>query len=175
MNNLPTSRRQLLSLALVLLVPVLLSLALVCWAPPKPGQTPADTLIAAGIAGLVLMLMAAILAACALRHGIGITPEVLTVKHSMYTLKLARAAVTSATVRELPSMDAAGLAIRKNGTALFGYYSGWFWGTRGALVFCAVSTHPIYLVTFEGSAACRQLVLSASPEVARRIAAWAST
>ncbi|GAB2844717.1 hypothetical protein GCM10027277_10770 [Pseudoduganella ginsengisoli] len=174
MTKLPTSRRQLAYMALVLFAPVVLTVALVCWAPPKPGQTQADMWIAVGVVALLVVMMTAILSLSALRHAIDITPDTLVVKHSMYTLKLERAAVTSATVRELPSMDAARLSTKKNGTALFGYYSGWFWDTRSNLTFCAVSGQPVYLVAFEGSAKCRQLVLNASPEVAQRIAAWAN-
>jgi hypothetical protein len=173
-QTLPTSSRQLLYMALVLFAPLLLAAALIGWGPVKPGHTPTGTLVAACVVGAVALLFAAIVAACALRHAIGITPGALVVKHGMYTLKIDRAAVTSATVREIASVHDAGLSTRKNGAALLGYYSGWFWGRRGELVFCAVSTAPVHIVTFEGSAKCRQLVLSASPDVARAIAAWAA-
>lgn len=172
MKNIPTSPRQLVYMALTLFAPLLLTVALICWAPAKPGQTQADTLVAAGVVAGVVVLFAAILAVSAMRHAIDITPGALVVKHSMYTLTVNRADVTSVTVREIPAIADARLSTRKNGTALFGYYSGWFWDTRGALTFCAVSAHPIYMVTLEGNAPCRQLVLSASPEVARAIGAW---
>ena len=112
-----------------------------------------------------------------MRHTIAITPDAMTVRHSVYTLKLDRAAVTSATVRQIGAIDEAGLTTRKNGTAFCGYYSGWFWNAHGGMVFCAASvrpSQPLCVVTFEGRANCRQLVLSASPEVARAIAAWAA-
>jgi len=174
MKNLPTSPRQLVYLALTLFAPMVLSAALVAWAPAKPGHTPADTLIAGGVVAGVVLLLGAIMAAAAMRHAIEITPGAIVVRHSMYTLTLERAAVTSATVRAIASMDEAGLATRKNGTALFGYYSGWFWDKRGALTFCAASASPLYLVTLEGDAKCRHLVLSASPDIAHDIAAWAN-
>lgn len=172
MKNIPTAPRQLVYMALTLFAPLLLTVALLCWAPAKPGQTHADMLVAAGVVGAVILLCAAILAVSAMRHAIDITPDALVVKHSMYTLTVNRADVTSVTVRELQSINEAGLSTRKNGTALFGYYSGWFGDTRGALTFCAVSAHPIYMVTLDGNAPCRQLVLSANPEIARAIGAW---
>jgi hypothetical protein len=150
-----------------------LSAALVAWAPAKPGHTPADTLMAGGVVAGVVLLLAAIMAAAAMRHAIEITPGAIVVRHSIYTLTLDRAAVTSATVRAIASIDEAELTTRKNGTALFGYYSGWFRDKRGALAFCAASATPLYLVTLEGDTKCRQLVLSASPEIARDIAEWA--
>lgn len=174
MKNLPTSPRQLLYLALSLLTPMLLSVALICWAPAKPGHTPNDTLIAVGVVVVIVLLFAAIVAAAAMRHAIDITPGAIVVRHSLYTLTLERAAVTSATVRAIDSIAEAGLTTRKNGMALFGYYSGWFRGRRGAPTFCAASATPLYLVTLEGDTKCRQLVLSASPGIARDIAAWAN-
>ena len=174
MNNIPTSPRQLLTFALVMLGPMVLAMAAICWAPAKPGHTPSDTWTAAVLVGAATLLLGALVAASAFRHAIVITPATLTVKHSVYTLTLSRADVTSATVRELRSIGEAGLTARKFGTAILGYYSGWFWGARGALTFCAVSATPLYLVTLEGSAPCRQLVLSAGPDIARDIAAWAA-
>ncbi len=173
-NNIPVARRQLVHMALVMLGPLVLSIAAICWAPAKPGQTPSDSVVAFAIVGAVGLLLVALLAAAATRHTIAITPAAITVRHSVYTLQLHRGAVMSASVREIGSIGEAGLSTRKNGTAFSGYYSGWFWNLRGGLVFCAASARPLYLVTFEGHAQCRQLVLSASPEVARAIAAWAA-
>lgn len=174
MRNLPISSRQLLFMSMVMLGPVVLSMAVMYWVPAKPGHTPSDNWTAALVLGVAALLLAGLVAASAFRHAIDIRHDLLTVRHSVYTLKLARADVTSVTVRELGSISEAGLTARKFGTAIFGYYSGWFWGARGALTFCAVSATPVYLVTVEGSAKCRQLVLSAGPDVARELAAWAA-
>lgn len=174
MKNLPISSRQLLSMSMVMLAPLVLSVAVMYWAPAKPGHTPSDTWTAALVVGATALLLAGLVAASAFRHAIEITPDFVTVRHSVYTLKLARGDVTSVTVRELGSISEAGLTGRKFGTAIFGYYSGWFWGARGALTFCAVSATPVYLVTLEGKATCRQLVLSAGPDVARELAGWAA-
>ncbi|KAB8044627.1 hypothetical protein [Janthinobacterium aquaticum] len=71
-------------------------------------------------------------------------------------------------------MDQIGLSI-KNGVAAFGYYSGWFWGRHGELIFCALSKSPVYLVKFDGASKCRQLEISASPEMIRDIKQWGNS
>ena len=120
--------------------------------------------IAVGVSGMLI--------AAAKRHVIELSQDLLVVKHSLYTLAVPRKEVASASIREVSSLDKIGLSTRKNGIVAFGYFSGWFWNTQGKLTFCAFSTLPVYLLTFEGSAKCRQLILGASPEMIRSIEAW---
>ena len=75
--------------------------------------------------------------------------------------------------RDSGTLSEIGLALRTNGVAGFGYLSGWFRRVGNEKIFCAVSQGPLWLLTFEGSAGCRQLALSASAETVRRIEEWA--
>ena len=174
-DDIPVSSKQVLYLALLIFLPLALSAAMIHWAPPKPGQTELDNLLAFGIVGAIATVLFGMLVIAAKRHVIEISRDVLVVKHSLYTLALERSEVESAKAREVNSLDQLGLSTRKNGIAAFGYFSGWFWGAHGNITFCALSRWPVYLVTFEGTTKCRQLALSASPEVVRRIEVWANS
>ena len=174
MNDIPVSSKQIRNLALIGFIPLALAVAVIFWAPPKAGQTASDAWLAAAIVGVIAIGLFGLIAVTAMRHSIDVTPAALVIRHSMYTLVMERSAVKSATVREIKSLDQLGLSTKKNGVAAFGYFSGWFRGTRGELTFCALSTWPAYLVTIEGDAKCRRIALSASPELARSIEAWAS-
>jgi hypothetical protein len=166
-DDFPPSPRHVLLLALILFAPLALSLAALWFAAPRPGQAPL-------VLEIVLLAFAAIIVAVARRHSVEIAPDRLTVRHSLYTARIARSDVASLSVQELAAPHQLGLALRTNGIAAFGYLSGWFRRAGGGRTFCAVSRGPLYLVTFEGGARCKYLALSASPELARRIAAWAA-
>ena len=168
-SDIPVSSRQILYLTLLTFAPLLLAFGVIAWAPSKPGQS--DTL-AVWIVGAVSLLLLAMIATTVKRHAIEITGKALVIRHSMYTLRIERSAVVSASVREVGSLDQLGLSTRKNGIAAFGYLSGWFRGAQGDLTFCAISARPLYLITFNGSANCRRLAISASPDVVRAIEAW---
>jgi hypothetical protein len=161
----PPSLRQLLLLALILFTPLVFTFWAMSRSAPQPG--------ALATVGVVTVGFMAILYFVAARHAVDVTPERLTIRHSVYTLKIERSQVTGVSVRQADSVARLGLAIRTNGIAAFGYYSGWFRRSGNHKVFCAVSQGPLYLLDFEGSAKCRQLALSASPETIRRIEDWA--
>lgn len=171
-NNIPLSARQVTYLTLVMFLPLLVAFAALAWAPPKPGQTPSDTQTAAWVVGTISLLLLGIVIAVVKRHTVELTSDTLVVRHSLYTLRLSRNAIVSASVRQVASVDELGLSARTNGVAAFGYLSGWFKGIRGDAVFCAISQQPVQLITFEGKTPCRSLAISASPDVARRIEQW---
>jgi hypothetical protein len=124
------------------------------------------------VLGIISIGLFALLAIVARRHAVEITADAIVIKHSLYTLVLARDAVRSVQTHKVSSVDQLGLSTRKNGIAAFGYLSGWFWGAHGDLTFCAVSQWPVYLIRFEGGSKCRQIALSASPEAIRSIENW---
>ena len=170
--DIPISSKQLFYLALLILLPLALAVAAVFWAPPKPGHGKSDGVLALAIIGVIAIGISGMLITAAKRHVLELSQNLLVVKHSLYTLTLQRHDVASASIRAVSSLDQLGMSTRKNGIAAFGYFSGWFWNTQGHLTFCAFSTLPVYLITFEGSARCRQLALGASPEMIRSIEAW---
>lgn len=170
--DIPVSSRQMLYLALVIALPLVFSLAVLAWAPPKPGQSPSASIVAAGIVAAVALGLLGLFVAMMKRHAIEITRETLVVRHSLYTLSIERASVTAVSVQEVASVNQLGLSTKSNGIAAFGYFSGWFRAARGEPVFCAISARPLYLITFEGSTPCRQLAISTSLDVANRIAEW---
>ncbi|WP_374580047.1 hypothetical protein [Pseudoduganella sp.] len=161
----PPSSRQVSLLALILFAP----LSLTAWAllatSPKPAGLATVAVIAVGFVAILYFIVA--------RHAVELTPSRLKVKHSLYTFSLERSEVSALRVSELASADQIGLALRTNGVAGFGYLSGWFRRVGNEKIFCAVSQGPLWLLTFEGSAGCRQLALSASAETVRRIEEWA--
>ena len=167
-HAIPVSARQMACLGLIMLVPVALAFIFVFLAPPKPGQGAP----AAAILGAVLLIIAGIFAAAVLRHGIEFRPGALTVRHSLYTLRVDRTDILD--IRPLQSLAELGLSTRTNGIAAFGYFSGWFRRARGERTFCAVSALPVYLITLKESVGTRYLALSAGPELARSLEAWAS-
>lgn len=171
-RDIPVSSRQILYLTLVIFVPLLLAAGVIVWTPAKPGQS--DSAVAFGIVGAISALLLGMVIAAMKRHAIELTRDALVIRHSLYTLLIERNSVTSASVREVTSVDQLGLSTRKNGIAAFGYFSGWFRGAHGDLTFCAISKRPLHVIAFEGSAKCRRLAISASPEVARSIAAWSA-
>lgn len=124
--------------------------------------------VGATLAGLLVVLYFILT-----RYSVAITPEQLVVRHSIYTFKLARSEVKAVSARQVAASADLGLVIRTNGVAGFGYLSGWFRRIGNEKTFCAVSQGPLWLLTFEGSAKCRQLALSASPETIRSIEDWA--
>lgn len=174
-NDIPVSSKQVLYLAILIFLPLALSVAAVLWVPKKTGYTKSDDLWALGIVGAIAAILLGMLIVAAKRHVIEFSRDTLVVKHSLYTLALNRSEVESAKVSEVNSLDKLGLSTRKNGIAAFGYFSGWFWGMHGNLTFCALSRWPVYLITFEGTAKCRQLAISASPEMTRNIELWANS
>ena len=173
-NDIPTSPRQILCLALTIIAPLLFAAALVAWAPEKPGRQGGETLLAAAIIGFILVALLAMVVATARRHVVELNGDVLVIRHSVYTLTVNRRHITSADLDEVRSIEQLGLSTRKNGIAAFGYFSGWFQSTHGELTFCAISKAPLYLITFDGHVKCRQLAIGASAETARSIVAWAN-
>lgn len=172
-NDIPVSLRQVFYLAFTIFMPLLLAAVLIIWVPSKPGQTGSDFVIAAGVLGIVSIVLLVLVVVVAHRHAVEIVDDAIVIKHSLYTLVLERNEVNLAHTSKVNSIDQLGLSTRKNGIAAFGYYSGWFWGAYGDLTFCAVSKWPVYLIKFEGSSKCRQIALSASPEVISSIENWA--
>ncbi|HEY5798993.1 MAG TPA: hypothetical protein VIT92_02175, partial [Burkholderiaceae bacterium] len=122
---------------------------------------------------LTLLAFIAIIAAVARRHAVEIQAAQLTVRHSLYTFSIKRSEVDAVSVIELADPGQLGLSIRTNGIAAFGYLSGWFRRGSSGRTFCAIAKGPLYLVSFEGRASCKHLALSANPELASAIAAWA--
>jgi len=164
-NTLPPSMRQVMLLALILITP----LALVIAAMSHSGVNTAEFVLGALIAGFLVLLYFVVT-----RHAVEISPERLTVRHSIYTVAIERSAISAAKVQQVRTAGCLGLAVRTNGIAAFGYLSGWFRTGDSRRAFCAVSQNPLYLVTFEGNPDCRQLALSADADVARQIEAWAA-
>lgn len=164
-SNFPPSARQVALLALIMLAPLGIAMAAIS----RTASTPALVIL-----GIALLVLAAILVFVMARHSVEVSPERLTVKHSLYTLAVERRAVGTVKIQQVRTIGCLGLAVRTNGIAAFGYLSGWFRTRDGSRAFCAVSQGPLYLVTFEGQAECRQLALSASPDIAAKIEAWAA-
>ncbi|WP_300755948.1 hypothetical protein [Janthinobacterium sp.] len=173
-HDVPVSRRQIVYLAAMIAIPLALAVSAIFFAPLKPGQTERSTFLGLGIVGLIVLIVGWMLMTAVLRHAIALHPDALVVKHSMYTFHILRSEISAIKVTPIDSVGQLGLALRKNGIAAFAYYSGWFWGRKNELIFCAISTYPVYLLTFDGTAKCRQLALSASPAVAERILQWAA-
>lgn len=174
-NDIPVSSKQIVCLSLTVFIPLALALIVVFWAPAEPGQMKSDGMLEAGILGAIAISLLGMIVATARRHTMELSRDMLVIRHSLYTLVIERSTVDLAKARAITSIDQLGLSTRKNGIAAFGYFSGWFRGVNGDLTFCALSKWPVYLITFEGSGKCRRLALSASPDVARSIEAWAST
>ncbi|KQW87050.1 hypothetical protein ASC94_26860 [Massilia sp. Root418] len=170
--DIPVLPRQLFYLAVTLIAPLVLTISLVILPPLKAGQGTDSRWVALGIAAAILTALTGVLFASAKRHEVELSEQLLVIRHSLYTLVVQRGAVKLATVRQVTSTDALELTSRKNGIALFGYLSGWFWSSNGALTFCAVSAMPAHVITFEGDAKCRKLILSASPETVQDILRW---
>lgn len=164
----------MLYLALAFFVPVLFAVAVMTFAPAKTGQATGSNLVAQGIVLAVVLLLIGIFLATARRHVIEVTPDKLVVKHSLYTLVVQRSEVSGVRIRQITSMDQLGLSTRKNGIAAFGYFSGWFWGAHGKLMFCALSKLPVQLISFDTKGACKYLALSADAEMAHMIEQWAA-
>lgn len=161
----PPSARQAWLLALILFAP----LGIVFWLMLTAAHGSAGlVVVGATLAGLAVV-MYFILS----RHSVAIAPDQLVVRHSIYTLKLARSEVKAIGACQVASLDDLGLVLRTNGVAGFGYLSGWFRRVGNGKTFCAVSQGPLWLLNIEGSAKCQQLALSASPETIRRIEDWA--
>lgn len=173
-NRIPMAFRQIVYLAVTIVLPLAFAAVMVAIAPPKPGQTATDNIVALSIVGTVAIGLAAMFMLALMRRSVDMTADMLTVKHSLYTLRVGRADFVSMDVRQISSLDQLGLSTRNNGIAAFGYLSGWFSDIHGGVIFCAVSEKPIYLVTFEGQLKCRQLVLSANPDVVVRLKEWSS-
>lgn len=174
-NDLPVSWRHIMYLAATVFGPIVFSVGVILWTPPKPGSTESGNLVAASIVGFISLGLLAIIVATAKRRVIEISADSSVVKHSLYTLRIERSSVSSISVKEITGIEQIGLSTRKNGIAAFGYFSGWFHTMNGDPAFCAVSEWPVFLITFEGSLKCRHLALSASPPVVQSIAAWAET
>jgi hypothetical protein len=173
-HDVPVARRQLMYLAAVTAIPLALTVLAIFFAPLKLGETERSIFLGLGIVGLVVLIIGWMLMTAVLRHTITLHADALVLKHSMYTFQLQRSEISAIKVSAIDSVEQLGLAIRKNGIAAFSYYSGWFWGRKNELIFCAVSTYPVYLISFEGTAKCRQLALSATPAMAERILKWAA-
>lgn len=163
-NNFPPSSRQVWLLALIMLLPLGIAIAIVSRSAAPP---------VLAILGAALLVLVVILFFVMSRHTVEVGPERLTVRHSLYTLSIDRSAVSAAKIQQVRTISCLGLAVRTNGIAGFGYRSGWFRTNDSSRAFCAVSQGPLYLVTFEGFADCRQLALSANADIAGKIAAWA--
>ncbi|MRV74969.1 hypothetical protein GJ700_24960 [Duganella sp. FT92W] len=174
-SDIPVSLRQVLYLALTMFVPLLFTVALVSFAPTKPDATAASKLVAMAIVGTVVLGLIGVLVSTIRRHVVEMTQDSLVVKHSVYTLVVERREIAGIRIRQITSMDQLGLSTRKNGIAAFGYFSGWFWGLHGDIMFCAMSKWPVQLISFEGDVKCRHLALSADSELARKIEAWAAS
>ncbi len=165
MTTFPPTLRQVTLLALIMLVPLGVSIAAVSHSASTPTMV---------ILGVVLLVFLAILFFVASRHSVEVGPERLTVRHSLYTFSIDRRAINAAKVQQLRTNGCLGLAVRTNGIAAFGYLSGWFRTSDGSRAFCAVSHGPLYLVTLDGSPDCRYLALSGNADVAGKIEAWAA-
>ncbi|XLZ69335.1 hypothetical protein ABT364_22805 [Massilia sp. SR12] len=161
----PPSARQAWLMALILFAP----LGIVLWLMLTASHGNAGVVVVGVTLAGLMVLMYFILT----RYSVLITPEHLVVRHSVYTLKLARSEVKAVSACQVASLDDLGLILRTNGVAGFGYLSGWFRRVGNRKTFCAVSQGPLWLLNIEGSAKCQQLALSASPETIRRIEDWA--
>jgi len=164
-NSFPPSPRQVWLLALIMLAPLGVAIAAVS----RSAAPPVLVILAAA-----LLVLVAILYFVMTRHTVEVDAQRLTVRHSLYTLSIERGAVGTAKIQAVRTVGCLGLAVKTNGIAAFGYRSGWFRTNDGSRAFCAVSQGPLYLVTFEGYADCRQLGLSANADIAGKIEAWAN-
>ncbi|WP_338761698.1 hypothetical protein [Massilia sp. METH4] len=171
-NELPVSRKQILYLALAVFVPLLFAVAVIWWRPSTAGDAESDQARAAAVLAVMAIGLGAIVAAAAHRRAVELDADVLVIRHSVYTLALDRSRIASAAVKEVATVEELGLRTRANGIAAFGYLSGWFRTRHGQLMFCAISAWPVYHIALDGEAECKEIALSASPELARRIAAW---
>lgn len=158
--NLSVLPRQIASLVLLTVGPLFLAMAAILWNRAS--------LVGVAIILAVGLLVLGMIASVVMRHSVEVSGNALVVKHSMYTLRVERSALRA--VQHITSPEQLGLSTKKNGIAAFGYYSGWFSGTRNETIFCAVSTLPADVLSLEGHPKCQRLAISSNPLVA----AWAA-
>ncbi len=167
-----TALGQLVGIALLMGVPVGIAAYLLM---QKSRARVADTGWDPGmmIVAMTVLLIVSVCGAMILRRSIELYPDALTVRHSYYTLKIARKDVSAVEVTELQAVGELGLTLKTNGVAAFGYLSGWFRTRTGAKIFCAVSARPLYLVTFTSTRLdCAMLALSCSSAMAEKLRRW---
>lgn len=125
------------------------------------------------IVAMTVLLIITVCGAMVGRRSIELGSDELAIRHSFYSIKIARHDVSAVEVEELKSMDELGLTLKTNGVAAFGYLSGWFRMRNGARIFCAASAKPIYRVTFSSARLnCSTLALSCSKDMAESIRRW---
>lgn len=169
---LATAWGQIVGIALLMGVPVGIAFyMLVVNAPPRAlekGWSPGMVIVM-----ITVLLVLTVLFALIFRRSVELSDEALLVRHSYYSITIARKDVTAIEATELKSVAELGLTLKTNGVAAFGYLSGWFRTRTGAPIFCAVSAKPIYLVSLTGARlACPTLALSCSADMAEKIRRW---
>ncbi len=162
-----TAWSQVVGIILLMAIPVGIA-AFMMMQNSRGGANP-GTLIVAMTVLLIVTVCGAIIA----RRSIELSADELSIRHSYYSLKIARRDVSAVEVTKLASMSELGLTLKTNGVAAFGYLSGWFRLRTGARIFCAVSAKPIYRVTLTAARLdCTTVALSCSEEMAESIRRW---
>lgn len=155
-------------LALAFGIPALVPLGFATAAPAK-----SVTALAAAALCIVIGVLA--IGVLLLRRSVEIAGEELRVRHGFYSWRIGRTAIGRVETRELAKARDLPLSLKRNGVAIFGLYSGWFYGARGEDVFCAVSAQPVFVFRFSGVGKSRTLAISCSSAMAAAITAWSSS
>jgi len=161
---------QLIGIGSLILVPLIIVYFVIESGPKGPTEDwGGAALVTYAIGGLTGILVCTPMF---FRRQIVLSDNKLVISHSFYTLSIARSDVSSVTVTELAKADELGISTKKNGVAGFGYLSGWYNGPYGDLMFCAISSRPIYRVELDGNLRCSIIGLSCSAQMAQQIARW---
>ena len=171
----PVSSRQILLLGLLTLGPLLAVAVASAKSPSNANLSPTELQLGWAIIIALTVGLAGVLAATATRHLLSLDAQALTVRHSLYTLRIDRKDVTALRVERLSNLHSLDLGLRTNAIAFFGYYSGWFGGMGREKTFCAISGGPLFLITIDGPVRCKRVALSLSNQAADDVRAWAST
>ncbi len=165
----PPTDRQMQLMVILTSLPILIG-AVVSFV--SDSLTPVESITGWLLLALGLVLSLGICSAMLLRRSIEIGPDALTLKHSFYTLRIARGENGPVTLSPLADIDQLNFTMRTNGIAGFGYKSGHFTLADGQRCFCAVSQGPLYRIGFKREGQPATLALSCDADTAEAIRLW---
>lgn len=168
-EKIPTAISQVVLLMVLILCPLLIAALIMLNAGPVRAS---DRVIANGL--LLLSAITPLLFGFLMlgRRTVAITTDALTIRHTFYRISIQRTELQQFSVRLLEPPVAEHLAIKTNGIAAFGFYSGWFSDHYGKKVFCAVSGQPVYLLELAGHPRLDTIIMSATPAVFQALQGW---
>ncbi|HEX8614312.1 MAG TPA: hypothetical protein VF800_23780 [Telluria sp.] len=170
--GIPTSTNKVFLIGMLFAVPLLLTTGFYFLSPHQKVPGPMELGLVSGLL-IASGLLAVATCACMLaRRSVELTGDEIVLKHSFYTLRLRREAMQAPVISCTDDIRSLGIAIKTNGIAAFGYYSGWFNATDGQPIFLAISGAPIVVLRFAGHPTCSVLALSASDALQAKLAAW---